>query len=137
VVIASLSLAGGLVGGLCAATTVAVIALAEGGAHTASLAPIAGISAMSAAAGAFVGVIAAPLIGFGLLRYVPIGRSILVTALATIVGGLAGEALRPFNPYTRVLPGVIVGALGGFVLSAIALRLLSRRSRAASGADAV
>ena len=79
--------------------------------------------AIPGAIGAIAGAIGAPLVGFGLLRRVPLGRSILFTASGAIVGASLGEWIRPWNPYSRAVPGVILGALLGFLVAGIALRL--------------
>ena len=127
-----LSATGGVIGALCAASSVAIIAVAAEGLETLAMGPTMGMIGMSAAAGAFVGIIGAPLLGWGLLRRVPIGRIILVTALGTIIGAVVGEWTRPFNPYPRTMPGVIAGALIGFLLSGIGLRVLAQSARMSS-----
>lgn len=125
-VTASLSATGGIVGALCAASAVTIIAIAAQGVGAFTHGAI-GIVGMSAAAGAVAGTIAAPLLAWGLLRRVPLGRAILATAVGTVVGAVAGEWLRPFNPYVRTLPGVITGAFVGFLFAGVALHLLARQ----------
>ena len=132
-----LSATGAVIGALCAASSVAIIAVAGGGLETLTTGPTMGIIELSAAAGAFVGMIGAPLLGWGLLRRVPLGRVILVTALGAIIGAVVGEWTRPFNPYPRTMPGVIAGALIGFLLSGIGLRLLAQRELMSAADEAV
>jgi hypothetical protein len=125
-VTAGLSASGGLVGALCAAAAVSAIGIVEGG--VGSLVSGAGIRliGLTAGAGAVAGMIAAPLLGWGLLRRVPLGRAILVTAIGTVVGAVGGELLNPFNPYARTVPGVIGGALVGFFVAGAGLRIATR-----------
>ena len=59
------------------------------------------------------------MLGWALLRCVPLGRAIVVTAIGTFIGAVVGEFLNPFNPYAHTIPGVIGGALLGFVISRV------------------
>lgn len=68
--------------------------------------------------GLFVGAVGAPLIAWGLLRHVPLGRAILVTGTGTVAGWLLGGLLA-VNPFLL--------ALAGFGASGWALGLASRR----------
>ena len=128
VVTAGLSVSGGVVGAVCATAAVGVIATAESG--FASLASGAGLGLLgiAAGAGAVVGMVGAPLLGWGLLRRVPLGRAIVITALGTVFGAVCGQLLNPLNPYSHVVPGVIGGALAGFVVAGVWLRATVRRT---------
>ena len=127
IVTASLSAAGALIGAVCAASSVAIIAVLAGGATALTSAGTPGLLAIAAGAGAFVGIIGAPMLGWGLLREVPLGRVILVTALGTVGGAVIGEWARFLNPYAAIIPSVVAGAFAGFLLSGIALRIHARR----------
>ena len=87
-VTASLSATGALIGAVCAASSMAIIAATAGGRTALTLG---GMPALLAVAAAFVGIIGAPMLGWGLMREVPLGRVILITALGTIGGALIGE----------------------------------------------
>ena len=129
IVTAGLSLTGGIVGALCGVVAVGVvIASAAGG--FGELASVTGRSLLSlaAGAGALAGMLGAPLLGWGLLRRVPLGRAIAVTALATVIGAVAGDLLNPLNPYAHAVPGVIGGALIGFVAAGAVLRNATQRA---------
>jgi len=76
--------------------------------------------------------VGAPLLGWALLRCVPLGRAILVTAIGTFIGAIVGEFLNPFNPYAHTIPGVIGGALLGFVISGGGLRIATARAVSSS-----
>ena len=99
-----------------------------GGLPALTLGGMPGVLAIAAGAGAFVGIIGAPLLGWGLLRAVPLGRVILITALGTIGGAVLGEWARFLNPYATIIPSVIAGAFVGFLLSGVALRIHARRT---------
>jgi hypothetical protein len=126
-VTAGLSMTGGVVGALCAVVAVGLIASA--GVGVGQVASRAGLTLLSLAggAGALAGMLGAPLLGWGLLRRVPIGRAIAVTALGTVVGAVAGEMINPLNPYSHTVPGVIGGALTGFILGGVGLRIGNRQ----------
>lgn len=78
--------------------------------------------AVAAAVGGVLGAVIMPVAGFTLLRYVPLGRALLETILATAVGGALG---------IQFLGGWwLAGPVGGFALAATRLWLLARRKRA-------
>jgi hypothetical protein len=85
----------------------------------------------SAIGGAF-GLVAMPAVGWALLRRVPLGRAALYTAIGGLVGSFSGESIAPFNPYSSSLPGVISGAILGFIAAATALWFSYRGSRHAN-----
>lgn len=123
VVTAGLAVAGGVVGGVCAAAAITLIAGIEAGFGDLVSREFAGLLGLCAAFGAFAGVIGAPLLSWAVLRRVPLGSAALYTAIGTVVGAVGGELARPFNPYVRTLPGVLVGALLGFIGAGILARL--------------
>lgn len=87
------------------------------------------------AAGAAVGMIAAPLLSWVLLRRVPLGRAIVQTALGTIAGGMIGMLLASGS--AAVAAGFFtpfIGGLAGFGVAAARLALRARRERALSAA---
>jgi hypothetical protein len=123
-----LSASGGLVGAVCAAAAVTVIAIAEDGIASLASGATLRLLGVAAGAGAVVGMAGAPLLGWSLLRRVPLGRAILVTAFGTVVGAVGGELLNPLNPYVQTVPGVVGGALAGFLVAGIGLRIAARRA---------
>lgn len=108
--------AGAAVGALCAAAALAVV-LACNGVFGDRLTPDewAVFLAVAGVFGAVVGAIGAPVVGWGLLRRVPLGRAIAGTALGTIAGGIVGWVAQP-------VLGAIAGALLGLVGVAAYLR---------------
>ena len=127
-VTAGLSAVGGLVGALAAASAVGAIAILYGGVSALTAGGTPGLLGVAAAFGAFCGLIAAPLLGWGLLRRVPLGRVIVWTAAGTIAGAVGGDLLQSVNPFAPLLPGVLVGAGLGFITAGIGLRAHSRRA---------
>ena len=122
-VTAGLSVAGGVVGSVCSAAAVTLIAAIEGGVGTLGLHELAGLLSIAATFGAVAGMIGAPVLSWTLLRRVPLGRAALFTAIGTILGALGGELTRPLHPYARTIPGVLVGALLGFIGAGVVARL--------------
>jgi hypothetical protein len=70
--------------------------------------------------GAAIGAVVAPLFSWLLLRYVPLGKAILHSAIGTIIGGALFFALPP---------GPLIGALLGFGLAAGRLAYVNRASQ--------
>lgn len=125
-VTSGLSGTGALVGALCGAVAVGIIVAIENGAASLLAVAMLQLIGVAAVAGAFAGIVGAPLLAWGVLRRVPLGRAIAVTAVGTVLGAVVGEITRPLNPYAHVVPGVLAGALLGFVLSGIGLRFRMR-----------
>jgi hypothetical protein len=73
--------------------------------------------------GAVVGAVAAPLFGWFVLRYVPLGRAMLWTAIGTVVGGAVGwrAGVHP-----------IATGLAGFAVASLLARFYSRRRQASA-----
>src|SRR5687768_15691424 len=129
VVTAGLGATGGLVGGISAVSAVSAIVILTGGVDALTSPGTPGLLGVAAGFGAFCGIIGGPLLGWGLLRRVPLGRAILWTAAGTILGAIGGELLQPFNPFGQSLPGVFAGAFLGFASAGITLRVRSRRTQ--------
>ena len=122
-VTAGLSVAGGVVGSVCSAAAVTLIAGIEGGIGTFVSRELAGLLGVAAAFGGLAGMIGTPVLSWALLRRVPLGRAALFTAIGTIVGAVGGELTRPLNPYARTIPAVLIGALLGFIAGGLVARL--------------
>ena len=72
------------------------------------------LAAISAIVGGLVGGVTAPLLAWGLMRRVPLGRAIGYSALGTIIGGTIGMIVAA--PL-----GAILGGIAGFVVAAAIL----------------
>ena len=79
--------------------------------------------------GAEAGAVAFPAAAWLLLRRVAVGHALLGAGAAIVVGAIVGELLRPFNPYSQNVPGLLLGAVSGFALGVSALRLSLGRVR--------
>jgi hypothetical protein len=130
---AVLALGGAVVGGLATAILISLLLVAY---HYSPFGPdrafFLGFTGIAAAFGALCGGVLAPSAGWLLLRRVPLARAAIGTAVGTIFGGALGEWLAPLNPYAVGVPGILVGAVCGFTLSALLLSLISRRTHAAA-----
>ena len=73
-------------------------------------------------AGAGFGAVIGPLVGFGLLRDVPLGRAVLGTGVGALLGIGAVFALQP-----RSGAGVALLPLLGMLVAAVLLRIFARR----------
>jgi hypothetical protein len=134
-VTAGLGAAGGVVGSICSAAAVTLIAGIEGGVGLLASREFAGLFGVAAAFGAFAGMIGAPVLSWALLRRVPLGRAALFTAIGTVIGAVGGELASPLNPYARTLPGVLVGALLGFIGAGVLARLCTPTRTATISAE--
>lgn len=131
VVTAGLSGAGMMLGGVCAATAVCIAVAFESG-ISALLSSVSLWNLLRiAATGAVIGGIAAPAYVWAVMRRVPLGAGAASTALGTVVGAIVGNRIAPINSsgmsYT---PGILCGALVGFVLAGVLARMVWGRSRA-------
>src|SRR5687768_2929380 len=97
-VTAGLSVMGGAVGAVTAASAVGAIALLSAGFHGLTSGPMPGLLTVAAGFGALCGMLGAPVLGWGLLRRASLGRAILWTAVGTIGGAIGGELLQSVNP---------------------------------------
>ena len=129
-VTAGLSVTGGVVGAVCGVTAVAIIAVADAGLGALTSDLGLQLVSLAAGAGAAAGMVGAPAIGWGALRRVPIGKSILVTALGTIAGAIGGQFLQRITDNVFFVPGIIAGAVGGFLAAGVGLRIASRQRAA-------
>lgn len=82
---------------------------------------VAYVVAIGVVGGAVAGFVLGPLVGFLLLRNVPLGRAIAFSGAGTLAGLAVSIAMDGRHP--------IPLTLGGFVTGAVAARLLSSRTR--------
>jgi hypothetical protein len=118
-VTAGLVVVGGLVGAVCGA--IALLTLTWWLSGEVYLVNI----ALGALFGFPTGAVLAPVLGWGLLRQVPLGRAIGHCAIGTTLGGLLGglAVFSEIGPW--YLPVVLAGV--GFLFAAIRLRLQVNR----------
>jgi hypothetical protein len=119
---------GALAGAACGAAIPPGVVLLTGHLRDLLTPDVARLMALGAGFGAVVGGVAGPAVAWGLLRHVSLGKAVLWAAAGTVAGALVGEFLAPFNPYSRVMPGVIAGGLAGLLAASAALRLLAGRA---------
>jgi hypothetical protein len=98
---------GMVVGALCAMVAFPLIFLPLGLSPDVSESALLAIAALF---GAIIGGVMAPVVAWGLLRRVPLGRAVGWSAVGTVVGAVAGMIVQE-NPVT--------GAVAGFVAAAI------------------
>lgn len=82
---------------------------------------------MAGLIGGALGAVLLPIAGLTVLRYVPLGRALAETIIGTAVGGALGVQFLG--------QGWLIGALGGFGLAVIRLRMLAKRARTAGGTE--
>jgi hypothetical protein len=112
-------LVAGAVAGAVAADVALLIALAVGGTPVA-LNHVGEPLLFVGAVGALFGGVLLPVTAWIFLRRVPLGLALLGTLLGTILGGVGGWVLsRAGDP----VQGGVVGAVIGFALAALLLRL--------------
>ena len=79
--------------------------------------------------GAGIGFVALPTAAWLLLRRVAIGRTLFGAGVAVAIGAPIGAVLAPINCFSNGVPGVINGAMVGFAVATVVLRLtLGRRN---------
>ena len=133
VVTAGLSATSGVVGALTAASAVSALFIVSGNVDVLLAGGPPGLLSVAAGFGALCGLVGGPLLGWGLLRRVPLGRALVWTAVGTIVGAVGGEALRSvITPFGPLLPGVLTGAFLGFVAAGIGLHVHARPAQSRS-----
>lgn len=130
-----LATAGALAGGACTTIVAAVVIAENFGVARLARWDTVGVLATLGAAGAGLGSIAVPALAWLLLRRVPLGRAVAGVALGALLGAGVGEWLAPFSPYARHPAGFLVGALTGFLLAGVLLRVTSARQLRARAAD--
>lgn len=79
--------------------------------------------AVAGAVGGALGAVLLPIAGLTVLRYVPLGRALAETIVGTAIGGALGVQFLG--------EGWLLGALAGFAVAAIRLRMLAKRARTA------
>lgn len=114
-VAAGLLLTGMIVGGALAAGILGVVGLLVDGAG--GFPHVWGAYGLAAALGAFVGGVGLPLVAWGFLRHVALGRVVLETGIGTVLGGTIGLLASGLRPVPAA-----AGALAGFVIAALVLR---------------
>jgi hypothetical protein len=110
--------AGAAAGALAGALGAMIWLTAAEGLHAAPVPLFLGVAGIF---GGMLGAVILPVAGFTLLRYVPLGRALAETIVATAVGGAIG----------MLLLGVwwLAGPLAGFGVAATRLWALARRTR--------
>jgi len=110
--------AGAMAGALAGALGAMIWVTATQGLHAAPIPLLLGVSGIF---GAILGAVILPVAGFTLLRYVPLGRALAETIVATALGGAIG---------VQLLGGWwLAGPLAGFGVAATRLWALARRAR--------
>jgi hypothetical protein len=149
VVTLGLIVAGALFGGIAGASALTIsVLITEGFSGTSDSLLIGFAAIFGAIIGAIIGAVVAPLGGWLLLRYVPLGAAIVWSTVATGVGGVGGwvlaGALRsrfggPLPLLGDEVGYALLGAFIGFVACALWLRrralqrrLLGSQSHAAA-----
>jgi hypothetical protein len=110
--------AGAVAGALAGALGAMIWMTAAEGLH---LAPIPLLLGVAGGFGAVLGAVILPVAGFTLLRYVPLGRALAETIVATALGGAIGMQLLG--------AWWLAGPLVGFGVAATRLWALARRAR--------
>jgi hypothetical protein len=82
-----------------------------------------GLWAVAGLVGGVLGAVLLPIAGLTVLRYVPLGRALAKTIVGTALGGALGVQFMG--------RGWLIGALAGFGLATIRLRVLAKRARTA------
>jgi len=128
--------AGAVVGALCGVVLASLALLLTASINELMSRDTAVFLGLCATVGGVVGGITSPIVAWGLLRRVPLGRAIVWGAVGTMLGGVIGEWLSPTNLHSGTVPGVIVGGFLGFVAASIAVRKASGRAARTSSTEA-
>jgi hypothetical protein len=126
---AALAAAGAIVGALAGAASIVSAFVLRFGPRELLKVGEPGALLPSAAVGACFGCVVGPAVAWLLLRHVSIGRMLLVTAVGTVTGAVLGEWIWPLNPYSNQVPGIVRGALLGFAIAVVILRVTATRVR--------
>jgi len=129
-VTAGLALGGATLGAVVA--TIAMVILIVVRLGITALPSASAILPFTAICTAAAGFVAFPTASWLLLRRVSIGVALAATGLCTIVGSLFGEWIDPFKPFSYTIPGLVRGAVVGFVVGVVLLRLASGQLRTTS-----
>ena len=111
---ALLGLAGGVLGGVLTGVLFSGILYVNGGWHDFTLGALGDIVALASGFGAAYGVVLGPLLGWTLMRRVPLGRAIGETALLAACGveiAMIGVVPVPFGMLWLPVVLAVVGAL--------------------------
>jgi hypothetical protein len=120
--------AGAAIGALCGGVLASLALLLTASINELMSRDTAVFLGLCATVGGVVGGITAPIVSWGLLRRVPLGRAIAWGAIGTMLGGVIGEWVSPANLHGGGVPGVIIGGFLGFVAASIAVRTVSGRA---------
>ena len=123
IVTLALVIVGALIGALTSVLALVVVLMLRGSPGFPQL--MAAIM-MAGYVGAAIGAVMAPIVAWVLLRRVPLWRAITQTALGTLLGAIV-------TSFT--FPGPIIGAIIGFTLAAIRLRIVTRPDAALADTD--
>jgi hypothetical protein len=110
--------AGAVAGALAGALGAMILVTATEGFRAADTPLVLGVAGMM---GSILGAVILPVAGFTLLRYVPLGRALAETIIATALGGAIGVQLLG--------AWWLAGPLAGFGVAATRLWALARRAR--------
>jgi len=110
--------AGAAAGALAGALGAMIWLAAAAGLHATAVPFLLGVAGIF---GAILGAVILPVAGFTLLRYVPLGRALAETIVATALGGAIGVQLLG--------AWWLAGPLAGFGVAATRLWALARRAR--------
>jgi hypothetical protein len=119
VIVGGLAFTGAVIGAVLAPMLLVALRAVVGGNDVAT-GPLLRVAGVGAALGAML----LPATAWWLMRSVPLGVALLGTTVGTLVGGAAGVLLASLNPYVP-----IVGALAGYLASALLLRRRAQRRR--------
>jgi hypothetical protein len=116
-VTAGLLLAGAVAGAVAADVAVAIaLAITGSPIRAAGFEPLMFVAVV----GALFGGVLLPVTAWLFLRRVPLGLALLGTLAGTVVGGVLGWV---FPPMGDMVQGGVIGAVAGFALAALVLRL--------------
>lgn len=119
-VTAGLALAGAILGAMASIGALAALVLGSSIVDRTSYSLDGEILLVAGTVGAICGVVLGPLTAWIALRRVPLGRAMLTTTAGTVIGSMLG---------TPLAYGSLLGAVGGFALSAIWLRRNTNRTQ--------
>jgi hypothetical protein len=131
-VTASIALTGAVIGGVIGAILIAAWTIPL----DIQWRSIASAAAWGGLYGASLGAVLAPITAWSFLRRVPLGRALLHTTIWTTVGAAVGLVLDRIGVTSvRTFPAGLIGALAGFLASAIRLRLITRTTAGKAGME--
>jgi hypothetical protein len=124
----SIALIGAIIGGIMGFVLGAVLSFP---------ADLGGAAALGAASGAALGAVLAPIAAWVFLRRVSLGKALAQTTIGTTAGAAIGLLLdrTSWTSDYRRLSLAFIGALLGFLASAIRLRFFTRTPAAEQGTE--